>query len=215
MAIDVARCEALVARAAQGDVAAWQDLVAELWPTWSRQIRGSRTMGSLARSDDHVHDVLARVVEKLGHADGRGLKLYQPWRDRHPDRTLEDWMHIVVANAIRDQVRSTLGDTRAPGAADEPSIKRILNEFASSPVLHELGFRPPMTAAQTAREMLEFARTRLPGDQFLALLIWIDGASFDEMDEQLPASRQGQGQRLVRAAVATLRRHFVGGDGST
>jgi hypothetical protein len=207
--LDVARCEALVARAALGDVGAWKELIAELWPAWVRQVRGARSMGALARSDDHVHDVLARLVEKLGQDDGRGLKLYRPWRDRHPDKTFEDWIHIVVANAIRDHVRSTLGESKAVRASDEPSRKRLLNEFAASPALLELGIRPPMTAAQTARQMIEFAERRLPSDQFLALTRWIDGASFEEIEEEIPSSARGQGQRLVRAAVATLRRHFA------
>jgi hypothetical protein len=57
--------------------------------------------------------------------------------------------------------------------------------------------------------MLEFAERRLPPDQFLALTHWIDGASFEEIEEEIPASSRGHGQRLVRAAVATLRRHFA------
>jgi DNA-directed RNA polymerase specialized sigma24 family protein len=208
--LDVARCEGLVARAESGDVEAWKELIAELWPVWTRQVRGSRAMGSLARSEDHVRDVLAKLVEKLGQDDGRGLRLYRPWRERHPDKTFADWMHIVVANAIRDHVRTTLGESKAT-AMDEPSVKRLLNEFAASPALKELGVRPPITAAQTARQMLEFAERRLPPDQYLALTHWIDGASFGEIEAELGEVAPGQGQKLVRAAVATLRRHFAGG----
>jgi DNA-directed RNA polymerase specialized sigma24 family protein len=208
--LDVARCEGLAARAAGGDAGAWKELIAELWPAWTRQVRGARAMGSLARSEDHVRDVLAKLVEKLGQADGRGLRLYRPWRERHPDKTFEDWMHIVVANAIRDHVRATLGETKA-FRTSEPSVKRLLNEFAASPALKELGARPPITAAQTARQMLEFAERRLPPDQYLALTHWIDGASFAEIEAELGEVEPGQAQRLVRAAVATLRRHFAGG----
>jgi hypothetical protein len=116
-------------------------------------------------------------------------------------------MHIVVANAIRDHVRTTLGESKAP-RTDALSVKRLLNEFAASPALKELGVRPPITAAQTARQMLEFAERRLPPDQYLALTHWIDGASFAEIEAELGEAAPGQAQRLVRAAVATLRRHF-------
>jgi DNA-directed RNA polymerase specialized sigma24 family protein len=172
-------------------------------------------MSSLARSDDHVHDVLAKLVGKLGHDDWRGLKRYRPWRERHPDKSFEDWIHIVVANAVRDHVRSQLGETKAPRSPAEPSLKRLLNEFAASPALAELGVRPPMTAAQTARQLLEFAHTRLPPDQCSALMLWIDGATFDEIDAEIEGTEGGHGQRLVRAAIATLRRHFTTpGEGS-
>jgi DNA-directed RNA polymerase specialized sigma24 family protein len=206
-ALDVARCEALAARAADGDVGAWKELIAELWPAWVRHVRGTRAMGPLARSDDHVHDVLAKLVDKLGHDNGRGLKLYRPWKDRHPDKSFEDWIHIVVANAVRDHVRSHLGESKEPR---EPSVKRLLNDFTASPALEALGVRPPMTAAQTARQLLEFARARLPADQYGALMQWIDGATFEEIEADLEGAEAGQGQRLVRAAVATLRRHFTG-----
>src|ERR1700733_14635976 len=150
-ALDVARCEALADRAAEGDVGAWKELIATLWPAWLRHVRSARAMGPLARSDDHVHDVLAKLVDKLGHDNGRGLKLYRPWKERHPDKSFEDWIHIVAANAVRDHVRTPLGESRAPAGLREPSVKRLLNDFAASPALQELGVRPPMTAAQTPR----------------------------------------------------------------
>jgi hypothetical protein len=206
--IHIARCEALAYRATDGDADAWKELIAELWPAWMRQVRSARSMGPFARSEDHVHDVLTKVVEKLGSGNGRGLKLYRSWKERHADKTFEDWIHIVVANVIRDHIRSHLGETTDRRPSSEPSPRRLLNEFATSAVLDQLGMRPPMTAAQTARQMLDFARERLPADQYGALNLWIDRASFEEIDVELQIE-PGQGQRLVRAATATLRRHFA------
>jgi DNA-directed RNA polymerase specialized sigma24 family protein len=208
--VDWKRCEALAARGADGDARALQELVEALWPAWMGLVRGSRAMASLSRSEDDVHDVLLKLVEKIDRG-GRTLGHYPPWREQHPDKTFEDWMGIVVANAIRDHLRERLGPTRAPDSPDDPSVKRLFNEFACSPALEQLGLRPPITAAQTARQLLEFARARLPTDQCDALLRWIDGATFAEIEEELGLEDPGGGRKLVRAAIAVLRRHFAGG----
>jgi hypothetical protein len=118
-------------------------------------------------------------------------------------------MRIVAANLVRDYVREQMGSRRAN--LDEPSPKRILNEFSMSPALDELGVRPPMTAAQTARELLDFARTRLSPLQLRALALWLEGTSFDPMDQELEVAA-GEGRKLLRAAVAVLRRHFAKAD---
>jgi hypothetical protein len=211
--VDWVRCEALADRAAAGDAGACQALLEALWPAWIGLVRGSRAMRALASQDDAVHDIVAKLVEKIGAADGRALRLHRPWRARHPDKGFADWMKIVVANAVRDHLRGELGPTRAPSATGEPSLKRLLNEFASSPAIEELGVRPPMTAAQTARQLLDYARARLPPDQWAALTAWIEGASFAEIEEQLGIDEPDGARKRVRAAVAVLRRHFGGGTG--
>jgi hypothetical protein len=58
------------------------------------------------------------------------------------------------------------------------------------------------------RQLLEFACARLPPDQYRALVLWIEDATFAEIDAAIAGAAEGEGQRLVRAAVATLRRHF-------
>jgi DNA-directed RNA polymerase specialized sigma24 family protein len=204
--MNVELCEKLAARAASGDATASRSLVEHLWPVWVEMVRGSRSLGELGRSEDHVHDVVAKLVEKIGRADGRGLRLYAPWREKNPEKTFEDWIRIVTKNAIRDHLRKQIGPRR-PGP-NEPSLKRLLNEFASSPLLDDLGVRPPLTAAQTARELAEFARTRLPTDQFRLLGAWLEGASFEDMAKET-ATTPEDARKLVRAAIATLRRHFA------
>jgi DNA-directed RNA polymerase specialized sigma24 family protein len=204
---DVALCEALVAVAIGGDERARRELVEHLWPSWLEMVRGSRSMGSLAASEDAVHNVVMRLIEKVGSPDGHGLSLYRSWRERHPDRDFGDWIRIVTKNAVRDHVRERLGAGAVPG---EPSVKRLLNEFASSLGIEDLGARPPITAAQTARELLEFAGQRLPTEQLDVLRAWLDGDGFDEI-----AATRGQAaddvRRSLRAAVAVLRRHFAAG----
>ena len=71
--IDWSRCEALAARVADGDGDARQEFLEVLWPAWLGLVRASRAMRPLSTSDDAAHDVVAKLVEKLGRADGRGL----------------------------------------------------------------------------------------------------------------------------------------------
>jgi DNA-directed RNA polymerase specialized sigma24 family protein len=205
--IDVRLCEELTALAIAGDDAACRQLVQHLWPAWSVMVRQSRSMGSLARSDDGVHDVVMRLIEKIGRPKGRGLRLYPPWRERHPDKTFEDWIRIVTKNAIRDYVRAQLGPVPSSG---EISPKRLLNEFAASSTFDDRGVRPPFTAEQTARELLDFAQSQLPHDQLAALKAWLLGASFEDIAAGLRGTPE-QVRRVLRAGVATLRRRFAGG----
>ena len=205
--VDLTECERLAGRASEGDRKAWTDLVARLWPALEHLVRSNRSMGR-ARSDDDVREVLTTLFEKLGARSGHGLKLYGSWRERHPDKEFEDWLRIVVKNAIRDRARETLGPRTASG---EPSAKRLLNEFASSPALERLGARPPMTAAQTARQLLEYSQAFLPRDQYRALTVWLDGGTFEEIGSACQKDGEG-GRMLLRAAIAVLRRKFAGRD---
>lgn len=206
--LDLAFCEELAARAAEGDASACRALVEHLWPAWVDAVRSNRSMGALAAADDHVHEVVTRLAEKIGRADGRGLRLYRPWRERNPDKTFADWIRIVTKNVIRDYVREQLGPVTSGDG--EVSLKRLLNEFASSPALEEQGVRPPLTAAQTARELLEFARKRLPAGQLRALALWLEGATFEDIASELGSDVE-EARKLLRAGVATLRREFAGG----
>ncbi len=207
--IDLPRCEDLAARGAAGEAAACKALVEELWPAWIDLVGASRSMGPLRQSEDHVHNVVAKLVEKIGEPRGRGLRLYPLWRDRHPGKTFEDWIRIVTANAVRDYARAQLGEAPVQPSGD-PSAKRLLNEFATSGVIERLGFRPPVTAAQTARQLLEYAQTELPEAQYRALTLWIEGTDFEEIAADLELEGGEAARRLVRASVAVLRRKFAG-----
>jgi DNA-directed RNA polymerase specialized sigma24 family protein len=169
-------------------------------------VGSSRRMGSFAKGEDHVHNVVVRLVEKIGRPDGRGVHLYPPWRSVHPDRTFADWMRIVVTNEIRDYVRSKVGS--ASSSPEEPSVKRFLNGLASSPALEHLGVRPPITAAQTARQILEFGASHLPDAQLRALSLWLEHATFEEIGRDLGVPPDAA-RKLLRAAIAVLRRHFA------
>ena len=169
-------------------------------------------MGRFARSDDHVDAVVGALVEKIARPDGRALRRYVDWRASRSDQTFANWIRIVTKNAIRDYLRDQLGTSnRTP--AGEPSAKRLLNEFATAPAADvERGHRPPVTAAQTARELLDFAHSRLPAGHFRALRHWLAGESFEEIG-RTDGEPAAEARRKIRASVAVLRRHFAGRDG--
>ncbi len=70
--------------------------------------------------------------------------------------------------------------------------------------------RPPVTNRGTAREIVEFAAHALAPEQRQALELWIGGASFDEIAAALTTSDAKAAERLVRAALERIRRHFRG-----
>ena len=203
--IDVPLCEELASRAAEGDPEARRRLVEALWPVWIGMVRVNRSMGPLARSDEHVHNVVGKLVEKLGRLDGRALRRYGEWRKAHGDRTFEDWIKIVTKNAIRDYVRQQLG--RSVISDEKITPTHLINELTASPLVESLGVRPPITAAQTARELLEFAAANLPVEQVAALRLWLDGADDDEIARAQGIS-PNDARKLLRAGIAVLRRRF-------
>ncbi len=189
--IDLRLCEDLLRRGIAGDDQACRALSEHLNPIWLKWIRADRRMRSFAYSDDHVKNVALKLNEKVLKPHGRGLYTYAPWRETNPGKTFEDWIRIVTANTIISYVRKQIGSgVRAEG----PSPKRLLNDFATSAGLDEVGARPKMTDAQMAQQLLRYARDKLPADQFRALSQWLQDSRVED--------------GLVRAAVARLRRQF-------
>lgn len=207
--IDDELCERLILRACEGDEEVWKDLTLHLWPHFQALVRSSRAMGNMAKSEDHVHNVLTNLVDKLGTDGGRAITQFPRWKEQNPGKTFSDWIRIVTSYTVNDYVRAALGRRKqaTPGEEAIPSIKRLLNEFASAPISEDLygSNRPAFTAAQTARQLLTYAETTLAPEQMQALSQWLDGASFEEMDAELGADTS---KKLVRAAIAVLRRKF-------
>jgi hypothetical protein len=211
--IDNARCEALAALAVKGDAAAARALIELLWPHWVRLAQARPSLRRSSSPEDAAHEVATRLAEKLGRPGSR----------ERAGKSFEDWVRICTANVARDLARSQLGPAPAapePPAPDGPprvsplpggiSMKRLLNELARSLPLDDVGVRPPVTAAQTARQLLEFARAHLPEPQLRALSLWLEGEDFGEIAAALSLPGALAAQRTVRAALAVLRRRFAG-----
>lgn len=209
---DLAELAAYVPRVLGGDAAAWQELVARLEPHLIPLLRSSRTLGPLRDNIDDCRAVMLSVFERLSKDDHRGLRLFQPWADANPGKNFGDWIRIVTANMARDHMSSRLGGAgRFADADDVPLNKRLLNTLATllpSDDDDRLAFRPAMTKMQLARELLEYAERSLESTQLRALRGWMEGATFDEIAAQLGLAAPRDADKLVRAALARLRRHF-------
>lgn len=212
---DLSSLAVYVPRVVGGDAAAWKELVIQLEPLLIQLLRRTRTLGPMRHNIDDCRAVMTSVLERLSKDDFRGLRLFVRWSDVNPGKDFGDWIRIVTANLARDHVSARLGGAASPGAAEgeAPLNKRLLNTLAS--LLpdgddHRLAFRPAMTDVQAARELLEYAARSLETAQLRALHRWMDGASFDELARELDLSSPRDADKLVRAALARLRRHFGG-----
>lgn len=179
-------------------------LMDQLWPVCVQSVRTSRAMRSFRTGSDHVNEVALRVFARLQRDEAHALQLYVTWQQKHPDKTFEDWFRIVIANVIRDYVR----ENRQPvGAHSEfPDLKAALNELAGALPLDDLGHRPPYTAAQTARQIMELAKQRLSVTQYEALTRWMQGSSFSDISNSLALPSPDEARKAIRAALASLRR---------
>ena len=208
--LDVPRCHAIASTKGLSD-AQWKELLAQIWPFLERSVKRNRTMGSLARSDDNVRDVMTAVVERLSPSGGNALASYADWCIENERADFDDWLRIVVSFAIRDWVRAALGRSSKAKDPELPSVKRLLNEFAASPASEDVfgSERPQYTLAQTARQLLAFARESLSQDQHRALSLWLDDVDFGEIEGELGLADEDSAKKLVRAALAALRRRFA------
>jgi hypothetical protein len=203
---DLAALAAYVPRVIAGDSSAWQGLITRLEPILIALLRRSRTLGPMRDSLDDCRAVMVSVLERLRRDDYRGLRLFQPWADAHPGKDFGDWIRIVTVNIARDHVSARLGV-----AGEVASNKRMVNTLASllpGPDDDRLAFRPLMTQEQVARELLEYAARALDPAQLRALRRWMDGASFAELAAELGLATPRDADKLVRAALARLRRRF-------
>ncbi len=203
--LDEEACARLLASVRSTDEPPWRELVALLWPTVLFCVRTSRAMVVFAHSEDHVRNATLLVLEKLGKNGCKAARLQRPWQDAHPDKTLTDWLRIVSTNVARDYVRERAG--RAAGAALDrrlvASLATLLPDEDELPQASDLS----STSAHAARELLRWAERHLPADQLAALAAWLDGEGFDAIAGSLVLSDPAAAQRLVRAALASLRRH--------
>jgi hypothetical protein len=212
---DLASLAGYVPQVVGGDASAWKEFVVRIEPLLVQLLRRSRTLGPMRHSVDDCRAVMISVLERLSKDSFRGLRLFAPWADVNPGKDFGDWIRIVTVNIARDHVSARLGGAASAGAGDGEALlnKRMLNTLASllpSDDDQRLAFQPAMTNVQTARELLEYAVRALESTQLRALRRWMDGASFDELAGELGLASPRDADKLVRAALARLRRHFGG-----
>jgi hypothetical protein len=107
---------------------------------------------------------------------------------------------------IRNYIASKLG---AP-TADGRSLKQLVNTLADTlPDDDGLVYRAHMTTKDAANRILEYARVHLPEEQIRALDGWLQGKDFEELAADLGLGDARSADRIVRAALARLRRQFA------
>ncbi len=204
--MDVAAAEALVVRLVGGEVAAWPALATMIHPLLERLARNRRHLGPLAEAVDHRREVVVATLAKLGRNQWRSLHTFGPWREANPTKDFGDWLRIVVANVAREHVERTLGGRGASAAANQRLVHTLATALGED---DGPGLRPAMTDAQTAREILEYARAHLDPRQTTALAAWLEGADADAIAVAVGVADPDLAARMVRAALARLRRAFT------
>ena len=197
----------LVRRILRGDQGAWMELFSHYGPVVAALARTNRAMGSYRGSEDDVRNVMTQVFERLRREDYRALRTFAPWHEKNPSKGLSDWLTIVTVNVIRNYIAAKLGAPRADGA----NVKQLVNTFADALAIDgdEPLVRPHMTTKETAHRIIEFAREHLAEDQMAVLAGWLEGSSFDELAADLHLANAKAADRLLRAALAKLRRQFA------
>jgi hypothetical protein len=200
----------LLCQVLRGDQVAWMTLFSQYGPVVERIARTNRSMGSYRGSADDVRNVMAQVFERLRRNDYHALRMFPGWRDKNPGKAFQDWLTIVTVNVIRNYISSKLGSSGQGGT----SLKQLVNTFADALPLDgdELLVRPHITTKETAQRILEYARDHLAEDQLAVLGAWLEGVSLDDMVLELHLTDARAADRLLRSALARLRRKFADQD---
>jgi hypothetical protein len=191
----------------RNDQVAWMTLFSRFGPMVTAIARTSRAMGSYRNSEDDVRNVMAQVFERLRRDDYRALRTYVPWHNKNPSKTFSDWLTIVTVNVVRSYMSAKLGAPRE----DKASAKQLVNTFAEGLNLDgdEPIVLPHMTTKETAQRIIAYAQDHLADDQLAVLAGWLEGSSFAEMAAELHLADAKGAERLLRAALARLRRQFA------
>lgn len=168
--------------------------------------RSNRSMGSYRSSEDDVRNVMTSVFERLRRDDYRALRTFGPWMAANPTKVFNDWITIVTVNVIRNYIAKKLGAPRADKTSAKQLVITLANELkvdGDEPIV-----LPHMTTRESANQILEFAREHLAEDQMAVLAGWLEGSSFEEMAAELGLVDERAADKLLRAGLAKLRRHF-------
>lgn len=205
--IDDAELERLVAATATGDEHAWGQLWSAIEPALSRIIAQPRFLGRLGQVEDDRRNIVVLVMDRLRRDRFARLRLYLDARRGNPRLRFMGWLRVVAKRvgvdylrAHPDYVRRHDAGASAPGHWVEPKTLPPASRIG--------GERPPVTARGTARELLRFAAGAIPAEQLRALELWIASETFADIAQALDLPGPTDAERLVRAAIERLRRHY-------
>jgi hypothetical protein len=201
------RDDEILRRVLRGDDVAWMALFSHYGPIVEKIVRTNRSMGSYRGSEDDVRNVMAQVFGRLRRDDYHALRTFTAWRNKNSGKAFQDWLTIVTVNVVRNYMSSKLG----PPSQNGENVKQLVNTLADALPLDsdELSIHPHITTKETAQRIIEFARDNLAEDQLAVLAAWLEGASLNDIASELRLADVRVADRLLRAALARLRRRFA------
>jgi RNA polymerase sigma factor (sigma-70 family) len=190
----------LAQRAYQGDPESSRRLIEAVWPFLVSYVNSLTAVRRL-RDEDHVHNIVAAVVDKL--SDSATLEAFKGGAGN-----FKGWVATVAINQATDYMRTLLGRSSKPDQGDaEPSAKAMLNLFAATLDSVVLGERPQFTQQQQVSQVLEAVESDLTPQQREVLRLWLMGFESAAIGVQLGCSVQSA-ENVRRAGIARLRSRF-------
>jgi DNA-directed RNA polymerase specialized sigma24 family protein len=207
---DEAHVEELVVRAANADELAWQELWEVIEPKLDHLISQPRFLGRLGRLEDDRRNIVVEVMARIRGERFHRLRLYLAARQENPRLVFWTWMRVVTKRVGIDYLRSHPDYVDRRRSADPGSSPGLWMTPATLPPASQLpGERPSVTSRGTAAELLRHAGGSFPFAQHRALELWIQGQDYADIAKHLELPDASVAEKLVRAAIERLRRHFL------
>jgi len=192
--------EALVVAAAGQDEPAWQRLWAAIEPPLSKIIARPRFLNRLGQREDDRRNIVVQVMARLRADDFHRLRLYLEAREGNPRLRFLSWLRVVTKRVGIDYMRAHPDYLRRATGSEWIQFKTM------PPDSQGPSDRPPMTDHGTAHELARRANGQLPVKQHQAVALWNRGFSYEDIAHRLGVRSPTDARRLVRAALARLRR---------
>jgi DNA-directed RNA polymerase specialized sigma24 family protein len=206
--MDDAAIEGLVRQVSEGVEIAWQKFWRVVDPALARLVAQPRFLGPFGQREDDRRNIVVEVMARLRADSFHRLKLYLMAREQNPHLTFMTWLRVVAKRVGIDCLRAhpeyvdkrRSADPSRPGTWMHPGTLPSATRLPAS--------RPPVTGRSTAHEMFRHAATALPELQHRALELWIQSETYRDIAEALGLGDPAEAERVVRAAIERLRRHF-------
>jgi len=206
-----ASLEELVAMAARGEAMAWGQLWQAVEPRLFGLVRSPRVSGRLSQDVDECRNIVVEVMARLSDDDYRRLRLYLDARSERPSLTFMPWLIVVAKRVAIDYLRGHgeyIDRRRSRNTGSAPGRWMQRKTMPSESRIG--GLRPQLTNHGVAMGMMRYAYAELPADQLKALEQWVVGGSYGDIAAELGLGSEKEAEKLVRAALQRLRRHFRG-----
>jgi len=176
--------ESLIARSADGDEPAWDDLWHQVEPHLLRQLREHREGPLTVASDAEDLEVVRELKAQLEADHFHRLRHYLEARHKSPGLSFSVWLSALAKRAAVDHHGHV-----ARGSAPEVISRR-----------------------DASRVLLARAAAVVPASQRRPLELWLDGARADEIAIACGFEDAAAAERAIDAALAQARRALQDGD---